>query len=62
MQNLNADELKAVHEYVKDIPIMKQEIHQVKATVNEVNDRLSIIENVVKEHESDIRKLKQKTV
>jgi 2-phospho-L-lactate guanylyltransferase (CobY/MobA/RfbA family) len=38
-----ADELKAIHEYVKDIPIMKQEVHQVKAIVNEVNDRLSII-------------------
>ena len=62
MQNLNDDELKVIHEYVKGIAIMKQEIHQVKATVNEVNDRLSIIENVVKEHESDIRKLKQKTV
>ena len=56
-----ADELKAIHEYVKDIPIIKQELHQVKATANEVNDRLSIIENVVKDHESDIRSLKRKT-
>jgi DNA repair ATPase RecN len=55
------DKLKAIEEYVKGIPDMKQELHQVKSTVNEVNDRLSVIESVVKEHESDIRQLKHKT-
>lgn len=55
-----ADELKAIHEYVKDIPIIMRELHQVKSITNEVNDRLSIIETVVKDHESDIRSLKRK--
>ena len=54
-----ADELKAKHEYVK-IPIIKEAIHHVKVATNEVNDRLSVIGNVIKGHESDIRKLKRR--
>ena len=30
-----ADELKASHEYVKDIPMIKQAIHQIKANTDE---------------------------
>ncbi|HUD06138.1 MAG TPA: hypothetical protein VMR18_04475 [Candidatus Saccharimonadales bacterium] len=55
-----ADELKAIREYVEDVPDIKQKVHKIDATVNEINDRLSTIENVVKEQESDIRTLKRK--
>jgi hypothetical protein len=41
------DELKAITEYVKDVPLMRQELHQVHATVNEINERLTVIEHVV---------------
>jgi DNA repair ATPase RecN len=54
-----ADELKAIAEYVKDMPAIKEELHQVHATVNEVNERLSVIEHVVRGHEADIKSLKR---
>jgi hypothetical protein len=36
------DELEAIHEYVKDVPSVQDEVHQVHATVNEINDRLAL--------------------
>ncbi|HVU59559.1 MAG TPA: hypothetical protein VHC98_01845 [Candidatus Saccharimonadales bacterium] len=53
-----ADELKAILEYVKDVPHISQELHQVHAAVNEISDRLAVVERVVKEHEADIKHLK----
>lgn len=55
-----ADELKAILEYVKDVPAMQNEVHQVHAIVNDINDRLSVLEHVVKEHESDIKQLRHR--
>jgi len=55
-----ADELKAIAEYVKDMPVIREELHQVHATVNEINERLSVMEHVVREHEADIKSLKRK--
>jgi predicted nucleic acid-binding Zn-ribbon protein len=55
-----ADELKVIKEYVEDVPDIKLKVHKIDATVSEINDRLSVLENVVKEHETDIRKLKAK--
>lgn len=53
-----ADELKAILEYVKDVPAMQNELHQVHATVNDISDRLSVLEHVVKDHESEIKQLR----
>lgn len=55
-----ADELKAIREYVQDVPEIKQKVRNIDATVSEINDRLSVIENVVREHELDIKNLKAK--
>ena len=55
-----ADELKVITEYVKEVPSVKNELHQVHATVNEINDRLTTIEAVVREHETDIKHLRGK--
>lgn len=55
-----ADELKAILEYVKEVPAMQNELHQVHATVNDISDRLSVLEQVVKEHESDIKQLRRR--
>ena len=49
-----ADGLKAIAEYVKDVPAIKEELHQVHATVSEINERLSVMEHVVRGHEADI--------
>ena len=56
------DKLDAILEYVKDMPVVKEEVHQVHATVNEISDRLNVVESVVKEHETDLKKLKGKHV
>lgn len=54
-----ADELKSILEYVKEMPVMQNELHQVHATVNDISDRLSVLEHVVKEHESEIKQLRR---
>ena len=54
-----ADELRAISEYVKDVPRIGQELHQAHATINEISDRLTIIEHVARDHEAEIRQLKQ---
>ncbi|MHB1865360.1 MAG: hypothetical protein ACYCPS_04360 [Candidatus Saccharimonadales bacterium] len=55
-----ADELKVIREYVEDVPAIKRDLHQVKTTVDEINNHLSVIEHVVKDHETDIKSLKHK--
>lgn len=58
------DELKAIHEYVKELPAVqaiKDEVRQLHATVSEMSDRLTVIEHVVKRHSSEIKDLLQKT-
>jgi hypothetical protein len=56
-----ADKLDTIMDYVKDVPALGQELHKVHATVNEISDRLTVIEHVVREHESGIKHLKRKT-
>ena len=55
-----ADELRSIREYVEDVPKVKEEVHQVHAKVDDIDDRLRVIEAVVKHQETDIRKLKNK--
>jgi archaellum component FlaC len=55
-----ADELKLIREYVQEVPSMKQEIHQVKATVDDMSEKLTVIEHVIKDHESELKVLKRK--
>lgn len=54
------DELKAIREYVEDVPKIKAQVHKTNATVNEMNDRLIVMETVLRDHEQEIRRLKQK--
>lgn len=46
------DELKAIREYVSEIPAIKQDLREVK-------ERLSEVERIVKIHEVDIRQIRQ---
>lgn len=55
-----ADELKVISEYVKDVPKIQVELHQVHAKVDDINDRLKVFEHVLKEHEYEIKSLKQR--
>ena len=54
------DELKTIREYVEDIPIIKTELQQVHAKVDDLGNEIKVIKAVVSEHESDIKALKQK--
>jgi hypothetical protein len=56
------DELKAIREYVSDIPKIKEDVHQIKVTVNDLSDRMMVVEAVLRDHEVDIRNLKAKVV
>jgi DNA repair ATPase RecN len=46
------DELKAIREYVQEIPAIKQKL-------NQVDERLIEVERIVKIHEIDIRQIRQ---
>lgn len=46
-----ADQLQAILEYVKDIPLIKRELHEVK-------ERLTEVERIVRIHEVDIRQIR----
>ena len=45
------DELKAIREYVSEIPAIKQDIREVK-------ERLTEVERIVRIHEVDIRQIR----
>jgi hypothetical protein len=55
------DELKAIREYVEDIPEIKKDIKDLQVRATRVEEGMNVIKAVVREHESDIRILKQKT-
>lgn len=46
------DELKAIREYVSEIPAIKQDIREVK-------ERLTEVKRIVRIHEVDIRQIRQ---
>lgn len=55
------DKLDTILEYVTDMPLVREEVRQVHTAVNETNGRLTVIEHVVKDHESEIKGLKNQT-
>jgi hypothetical protein len=55
-----ADELKVIGEYVKDVPKIQDELHEVHVIVDDMSDRLKVFEHVTKEHEQEIGQLKRK--
>lgn len=54
------DEFKVIREYLQDIPDMKQQLNNVHALSQDTNDRLKVVESVVREHETEIKSLKHK--
>jgi peptidoglycan hydrolase CwlO-like protein len=55
-----ADELKAISEYVKDVPKIQEEVHQIHAKVDDMNDQIKVFKHVLKEHEEELSSLKHK--
>jgi len=49
------DELKAIHEYVKEIPDLKKRIGKLEDKMDQVWDRFNIDESILKAHDIDIR-------
>ncbi len=50
-----ADELKVIHEYVQDIPLIKQKLAEVDQRLIRVEDRLVVVEAVTRAHEAVTR-------
>ena len=55
------DELKAIREYLTDIPVMNKKIDVLDEKVDALQQNDNVTEVVLREHEADIRMLKQKT-
>jgi len=50
--NVFTDELKVIHDYLSDIPLIKKELRSLNA-------RLTRVESIVDEQSFDIRQIKQ---
>lgn len=54
------DELKAIHEYVKDIPLIKKTVGEIDERLKTVETDVKVIKAVVREHDKEIKVLQQK--
>jgi hypothetical protein len=54
------DELKAIREYVQEIPNIKKTVESIDGRLSFVETDVKVIKAVVREHDSEIRELKQK--
>lgn len=54
-----AGELRAIREYVKDIPSIRDDLETLKTDVSELKSDIKAIKAVVREHDEEIRILKQ---
>lgn len=52
------DELKAIREYLTDIPVMNKKIDVLDEKVNALQLSDNVTKSVLREHEADIRMLK----
>ena len=51
------DELKAIREYVEEVPKIRQTVDQIDKNLEEVQTDVKVIKTVVKEHEQRITDL-----
>ena len=56
------DELKVIGEYVKDVPKIQDEVHQLHTKVDGISNKLKVFKHIFKEHEEELRQLKPKAV
>jgi 2-phospho-L-lactate guanylyltransferase (CobY/MobA/RfbA family) len=49
------DELKAIHELVSDIPVIKKDVAQLKDDVSELKDDVKAIKAVVTNHSRELK-------
>ena len=54
------DEFKVIRKRLDDLPAIAQELHLVHGVVDDISDKILVIEAVVREHEKDLRKLKRR--
>jgi len=55
-----ADELKAIHELVKDVPLIKKDVGELKEYVHVIKTDIKVIKAVVTEHSSEIKDLNRR--
>ena len=51
------DELKAIREYVQEIPDMKHRLGNLETKVDKIDSRLIVVEAIVREHETELKSL-----
>lgn len=51
------DELKAIREFVEDIPVIKQKVTKIEVDMGEVKTDLKAVKAVLKNHEQRITNL-----
>lgn len=56
-----ADELKAIGEYVQDIPTIKRQVVQMHDKLDSLENRFGIFEHLVKTHDQQIGQLRNPT-
>lgn len=54
------DELKAIREYVQEIPNVKHRLSSLETKVDKIDDRLIVIEAIFREHDTDLKAIKRK--
>ncbi len=54
------DELKVIREYLSDIPLIKQDVLDLKVHMGKVEWRLENVEYAIQDHSHEIKLLKQR--
>ncbi len=54
-----ADQLKAILEYVQEIPDVKRRLGSLETKVDKVDSRLIVVEAIVKDHEIELKAIKR---
>lgn len=54
------DELKAIREYVQDIPGIRSRLSSLETKVDKIDGRLIVIETISRDHEAELKAIKRK--
>jgi hypothetical protein len=54
-----ADQLKAILEYVQEIPDVKRRLGNLETKVDKVDGRVIVVEAIVREHETELKSIKR---
>ena len=53
------DELRAIREYVEEIPGIKRRLGELETKIDKINDRTRVTESITRAHEAELKTIKQ---